>query len=371
MRDTILDELVDIGHSHGLERVGFCSAEVFAETRVALFNRRDQGLHATMQFTYRNPERSTDPSRTLPSARSLVVGALSYRRRSDDGELAETPQARVGEYVWEPYYERLGAALGAIADRLGLDGHGARVLVDDNALVDRAAAHRAGIGWWGKNSNLLIPGKGSRFALGSVVTDADLGVAGAPIEDGCGPCRRCIDSCPTDAIVADGIIDSNRCLAWLVQATGPFPREFRRALGDRVYGCDDCQSTCPPNVTFDRVEPASVTTGRSHVDLIEMLELDDAALLERFGAWYIPRREPRYLRRNALVALGNAVSPSPERVRPVLQRFLSSDDPIERGHAVWAAAELGYHDLLEPLDTDHDPFVRDELDLANTTGGSR
>jgi epoxyqueuosine reductase len=364
------DELAEIGRTHGLEKVGFCSAAVFADTRAVLHERRDEGLHATMQFTYRNPDRSTDPGRALPGARSLVVGALSYRRVSPRAD-EPGPHGRVGEYVWEPYYDRLRAALGAIAARLIADGHGARVLVDDNALVDRAAAHRAGIGWWGKNSNLLIPGKGSRFALGSVVTDVDLGSDGEPIADGCGSCRRCIDSCPTGAIVADGVIDSNRCLAWLVQATGPFPPEYRRALGDRIYGCDDCQSSCPPNVAFDRTEPPATTTGAATVRLLEMLELDDDELIDRFGAWYIPRREARYLRRNALVALGNTAAPDDGDVRSALERLLASADPIERGHAVWAAAELGHRDLIEPLVADPDRFVREEVRLAGIPGGDR
>lgn len=368
--DPIIDELVEIGRAHGLEQVGFCSADVFEETRRTLHERRDAGLHATMQFTYRNPERSTDPARAVAGARSIVVGALSYRRRSTD-PAAGTAPGRVGEYVWEPYYERLRAALGEIAERLRRDGHRALVLVDDNALVDRAAAHRAGIGWWGKNSNLLVPGKGSRFALGSVVTDADLGATSAPLADGCGPCRRCIDSCPTGAIVADGVIDANRCLAWLVQASGVFPVEYRRALGDRIYGCDDCQATCPPNVALDRADPAPVTAGSPFVDLVELLEMDDETLLDRYGVWYIAERAPRYLRRNALVALANADAPPPERVRPLLDRLLRSADPIERGHAVWAAAALDHRDLLAAVADDDDPLVQAELALVGRAGGGR
>ena len=359
-------ELIEIGHRHGLEKVGFCTADVFEDVRSDLFDRRERGLHATMQFTYRNPERSTDPSRALDDARTLVVGALSYRRRAEPNETTR-PEARIGEYVWEPHYDRLRAALGEMGERLAADGHRSRVLVDDNALVDRAAAHRAGIGWWGKNSNLLIPGKGSRFALGSLVTDADLGVPGEPEPDGCGPCRRCIDSCPTGAIVADGVIDSNRCLAWLVQADGVFPVEYREALGDRIYGCDECQATCPPNLAHDRSEPAPTTTGTVTVDLNEMLELGDAELLDRFGTWYIPRREPRYLRRNALIALGNVATPDDGQARSAVARMLASADPIERAHAVWTASRLGHDDLLDAVAADVDPTVRAELALATAS----
>src|SRR4051794_6172119 len=198
-----------------------------------------------MHFTYGRPERSTDPSRTLPEARALVVGARSYREPG--AAPAPGPSARVARYARADHYAALRASLHSVAERLTDDGWRARVLVDDNALVDREAARRAGIGWYGKSSNLLLPGRGSWFVLGSVVTDAPLVANDAPVEDGCGPCTRCMTGCPTGAIVAPGVVDARRCLAWLLQADGPFPVEFRAALGDRIYGCDDCQEVCPPN----------------------------------------------------------------------------------------------------------------------------
>ena len=123
------------------------------------------------------------------------------------------------------------------------------MVADDNALVDREAAYRAGLGWYGKNANLLLPGEGSWFVLGSVVTDAPAAPPSRPrrCADGCGTCTRCLDGCPTGAIVAPGVVDARRCLAWLLQVEGAFPREHRVALGDRLYGCDDCQEVCPPN----------------------------------------------------------------------------------------------------------------------------
>jgi len=119
-----------------------------------------------------------------------------------------------------------------------------RVVADDNALVDREAAYRAGLGWYGKNTNLLLPGKGSWYLLGSVVTDAPL-PAGRPMADGCGTCSRCLPACPTGAFIRPGVLDARRCLAWLVQAPGVFPAELRVALADRIYGGDSCQEVCP------------------------------------------------------------------------------------------------------------------------------
>lgn len=358
---SLNDELASIIDRHGIDRIGFCSAEVFADVRQNLHARKAAGLSADMQFTYRNPDRSTDPARSLPGARSIVVAAKSYRRLPAALQIGGAGAAEIAEYVWEPHYAELRAALDDVAAHLKTRGHRARVLVDDNALVDRAAAHRAGIGWWGKNSNILIAGAGSRFVLGSVVTDADLEHANEPVADQCGPCRRCFDACPTDAIVDDGVIDSNRCLAWLVQSPGVFPREFRVALGARIYGCDDCQTSCPPNLLADRRTTPEPTTGMSAVAVEDLLGLDDDALMARFGVWYIPRREARYLRRNALVVLGNIGDATSPVVQQLIDRYIHSDDEIERTHALWAAHALGLGYLYDGLAHDPSPMVLEEL----------
>lgn len=358
---SLTRELAAIVERGGIDRVGFCSAAIFDDVRRNLHERKDAGLSADMQFTYRNPDRSTDPSRALPGAQSIVVGAKSTRRRAVEARADSLGSAEIAEYVWEPHYAELREALDDVAECLRGHGWKARVLVDDNALVDRAAAFRSGIGWWGKNSNILVPGAGSRFVLGSVVTDAALDHAEAPLEDQCGPCRRCIDACPTDAIVDDGVIDANRCLAWLVQSPGVFPREYREALGGRIYGCDDCQTSCPPNVLFDRRDEPTVTTGVSSVAIEDLLTLDDEALMDRFGAWYIPRREARYLRRNALVVLGNIGDPNEPRIRELVGRYIGSDDEIERAHAVWAAHRLGFSELTLDLVGDTSDLVHEEL----------
>ena len=422
----LADELRRVGMAAGLDAVGFAPAEPFTETRRHLEERRDAGLHGGMQFTYRNPARSTEPRRIVANAQALVVGARRYPSHPSDppgddpaagapggrvsGAERSHPTAAVARYATADHYRPLRHALQAVADQLVGQGWQARVVADDNALVDREAAYRAGLGWYGKNTNLLLPGRGSWFVLGAVVTDAPIPVAAQPVADGCGSCRRCMPACPTGALIAPGVLDARRCLAWLVQARGVFPAEYRLSLGGRLYGCDDCQEACPENMAADRRESAAAVPagadrreranfdhggpGRSapaaagdggadrrpdagtgtgafgsgrdgaRVDLLELLAASDAELLEWFGRWYIPDRQPRYLRRNALLALGNTANGDDAAVVDALRRSLVDADPLIRAHATWAAARLGRRDLLTLVADDADPDVRREYDVA-------
>ena len=346
------------GSAAGLDVVEVTTAEPFVDVRRALVERKAAGLHGGMSFTYRNPSRSTDPARTVPLARSLVVGARSYLLEDPELDL-RGPVGRIARYAWRDHYAVLRDGLGAIARLLEEGGWTARVVADDNALVDRAAAHRGGVGWWGKNANLLLPGLGSWYVLGSVITDAPLPVSSKAIEDGCGGCTRCLSGCPTGAITSPGVVDARRCLSWLLQAEGVFPREHRVALGGRIYGCDDCQEVCPPN----RRAPLGRVEGRAHpvAPLLELLDDDDGVVLGWADRWYIPRREVRYVRRNALVVLGNVGHADDPDVVAVLLRHLAHLDPMLRAHAVWAARRLGREDLLTSVGADPDPLVRDEL----------
>jgi epoxyqueuosine reductase len=358
------DQLLTLGRNSGLHQVGVASAEVLHRARQALNERKSQGLHNQMQFTYRNPNRSTDPTAALPSAKSVIVGALSYSTQMP--EQPEKLSARVARYVWSDYYAQLRESLRQIAKQLESDGFRAVVLADDNAIVDREVAYQAGLGWFGKNSNLLIAGAGSYFVLGCVVTNASLVVAEKPVEDGCGSCRRCLDNCPTQAIIAPGVIDANKCLAWLLQKPGVFDRDFRVALGDRLYGCDDCQEVCPPTVRFEKRTSVIADEPVKHddranawVSVQKILLADDESLLKEFGAWYIANRDPKWLRRNALVILGNIGDADDKLVVELLQKYCNHGDAILRSHAVWAAARLGLNHLL-PVSED-DEIVLAEL----------
>lgn len=342
------DELKRRGRAVGLAAVGVAGSAPFVGTRADLEARRAAGLHAGMHFTYGNPARSTDPAAALGGAAALVVAAWAYPRGGRETPARPTPSdtgplGRVAAYARHDHYGELRAGLGVIARRLRADGWRARVLVDDNALVDREAAYRAGLGWYGKNANLLLSGRGSWHVLGSVVTSAPLPPDEAPVADGCGPCRRCLDGCPTGAIVAPGVVDARRCLSWLLQAPGDFPERYRAALGDRLYGCDDCQEVCP--VGRHNVDPVGGGRERdgagAFVAVLDLLDATDDELLARHGRFYIAGRDVRYLRRNALVVLGNSGSRHHPRVAATVRRFAAGEDDMLARHATWAARQLG------------------------------
>ena len=364
-----LESLLQFARELGLDRIGVTDAAPLSRARVAIDDRKARGLSDTMGFTYRNPSRSTDPNTAVEGARSIIVAARSYH--SDQPDHPGGISARVARYAQDDHYTPLRQALQQIALRLRADGYRAVVFADENNLVDREVAYRAGLGWFGKNANILLPGAGSFFSLGSIVTTAVLAPASQPAPDGCGTCRACYDECPTQAIVADGVIDARRCLAWLVQKPGIFPREFRVALGDRLYGCDDCQTSCPPTVRLHsrhHARIAPIAGPGAFVDVIELLNESNESLLEKYGSWYLAERDPRWLRRNGLIILGNiapvggsAVENSVmSPVEQVLRRYLGDIDPMLRLHALWAAVRLGRRDLVESLAVDADESVRDE-----------
>jgi epoxyqueuosine reductase len=296
-----------------------------------------------MGFTYRDPDRSTDPTRAVAGARSVIVAARPYLTDVDPVRptAAEGPHARVGRYAWVDHYAPLRGALRDVCRRIRRADHRAVAFADDNSIVDRAVAHRAGLGWYGKNANLLLPGAGSWYVLGSIVTTAWYEPAAEPVADGCGTCRRCIDDCPTGAIIAPGVIDARRCLSWVLQKPGTIPEEYRAPIADRIYGCDDCQDACPISVRLGPRQAIELDArADAWVDAVELLDADDDWIEQRYGHWYIADREVRWVRRNALIVIGNVGDPADRRVRRVVDQYRSGIDPILAEHATWAASRL-------------------------------
>lgn len=359
--DAYVAELAQLTEPFGISHTGVASATVLTRAREAIDHRLSNDLTDGMQFTFRNPARSTDPGRAVAGAQSVFVAARPYLLA--EPERPADLSGRIARYAWVDHYAPLREALWAVAKRLRADGFAAVPFVDDNSIVDREVAYQAGIGWFGKNANLLVPGSGSWFVLGCVVTTAALPVNKVVVQDGCAACRRCLDACPTGAILQAGVIDAGRCLAWVLQKPGVVPRELRTAVGDRLYGCDDCQDACPPTVRFGHRTPAPpVGSVTAWLPILELLTASDSEVIVQWGRWYLADRDPRWIRRNALVVLGNVGDSQDAALQQVVRDYLAHDDPMLRVHAVWAARRLGLDHLMPA--TDPHPDVQLELRAA-------
>ena len=317
------EELRRAGDELGLDVVGAAPAAPYAETERHIEERRARGLFGSMRFTMAQPEVSCHPETLLDGARTVVSAALCYYApgpEPGDGE------GRLPRYAWHDHYALLRERLDALGRRLG----GAyRVLVDANQHVDRAGAERSGVGFIGKNTMLITRTHGSWVVLGTLVTDVELEPT-APVPPGCGSCTLCIDACPTGALDEPGVLDATRCLAYWTQTASEMPGDVMDALEDRVYGCDICQDVCPWNRGIEKRRAGMPTDDDGIVSLVDWLTRDGQELVTELDRLFVPRNDARWLRRNALVALGNV---GDEDDLPRLQPFAEGADPILRGAA--------------------------------------
>ena len=316
----------------GLDAVGAAPAEPYEETERHIRERQARGLFADMKFTMAKPEVSCHPERLLPGARTVISAAYCYYAPEPPLQAGD---GRLPRYTWADAYAVLREAL----DRLGRElGGEYRVLVDANQHVDREAAVRAGVGFYGKNTLLITRRHGSWVVLGTLVTTAVV-EATPPLGADCGTCTLCIDACPTGALDEPGVLDATKCLSYWTQSAAPIPEPYRADLGAQVYGCDICQDVCPWNrgVEKRRGDSPLPTEAEPHVRLVDWLQEDDDALARRYERLYVPRNDARYLRRNALVALGNVGTPEDKALAEPFQR---GDDDLLREQAEWAAARI-------------------------------
>ncbi|MFL5983049.1 MAG: tRNA epoxyqueuosine(34) reductase QueG, partial [Gaiellaceae bacterium] len=281
------------------------------------------------RFTMAQPEVSCHPESLLPAARTVVSAAYCYYT---PGPEPRAGQGRLPRYTWADAYGELRERLDGLGRRLGGEY---RVLVDANQHVDREAAARSGVGFYGKNTMLITRKHGSWVVLGTLVTTAAVEPTPA-LDAGCGTCTLCIDACPTNALDEPGVLDATRCLSYWTQAPAPIPAEYREALGAQVYGCDICQDVCPWNRGVEK-RRADAVPGEAHVRLVEWLEADGKELTDRYERLYVPKNDARYLRRNALVALGNT---GRRDDAALAEPFLGSEDELLREQAEWAVARI-------------------------------
>ena len=323
-------ELDQLGAELGLDVVGAAPVAPYVDTERHIRDRRARGLFADMRFTMARPEESCHPQTLLAGARSVVSAALCYYADAPDPQPGE---GRLPRYTWRDAYAQLREKLDALGRSLGGDY---RVLVDENQHVDREAAARAGVGFYGKNTLLITRRFGSWVVLGTLVTTAELEPT-RPLDLDCGSCRLCIDACPTDALAEAGTLDATRCLSYWTQTANDIPEAYREELGASVYGCDICQDVCPWNrgVEKRRAEEPLPEGAEANVSLVEWLESDADELARRYERLFVPRKDGRFLKRNALVALGNV---GRQEDRAVAERYMT--DPMVKEYAQWACAKL-------------------------------
>ena len=325
-------ELTRLAEELGIDVVGAAPAEPYAETERHIRERRARGLFADMRFTMAQPEVSCHPETLFPGARTVVSAALCYYAPGPEPAPGE---GRLPRYAWSDRYAELREKLAALGERLG---GSYRVLVDQNQHVDREGAARSGVGFYGKNTMLITRKHGSWVVLGTLVTDAVV-EASAPLDLDCGSCTLCIEACPTGALDDPGVLDSTRCLSYWTQSPDPIPEEYRAELGAQVYGCDICQDVCPWNRGIEkrRAGEAPPAGAEPVVSLVEWLQAGDEELRGRYDRLYVPRNDPRYLRRNALVAVGNSGEVTlADAVRP----YAESEDELLAEQAGWTLARL-------------------------------
>lgn len=356
-----LDELTRAAHGvidPRRVRIGITDLAPLPDVREEL-NRRDRtGERGSLGFVYRDPEVASRPADSFPWGRSIVVAAVGYLREGD-GRGANETERSVARFADGDRYEDLRLVLGRLADRLREAGHRTEAVFDDDRLVDRALAVRSGVAWWGKSTMAITPGLGPWFLIGSVVTDAELEATQA-MDRTCGTCTACIPACPTGAIIAPGMLDARRCLAAVFQTRGAIPGELRDAAGGRIYGCDDCLVACPPGHRYlDSVEPARQISPRS------VLCSTDDEILREWSHWYIPGRHVRFVRRNALVALGNSGSADDVAL---VAGYVGHPDPMLAEHAAWALGAIGGREAIEvfssALGAELHPRVRESIEAS-------
>jgi epoxyqueuosine reductase len=325
-------ELRRLADELGIDVIGAARAEPYEDTERHIRERRDRGLFADMRFTMARPEISCHPETLVEGARSVVSAALCYYAPGPEPGPGE---GRLPRYTWTDAYAELRRKLDELGRRLG--GR-YRVLVDANQHVDREGAARAGVGFYGKNTMLITHRHGSWVVLGTLVTDAELEPT-PRLELDCGECRLCIDACPTGALDEPGVLDSTKCLSYWTQAPQAIPEPYRVELGSQVYGCDVCQDVCPWNRGLEKRRAGEPLPEDAEpvVSLVDWLHAGADELVRRYERLYVPRNEARWLRRNALVALGN--TGEPEHLEEV-ERFVADPDPLIREHAAWAAERL-------------------------------
>ncbi|MGK5512243.1 tRNA epoxyqueuosine(34) reductase QueG [Brevibacillus formosus] len=335
--------IIDYAKEIGIDKIGFASADPFTTLKERLIVHREKGYESG--FEEPDLEKRTNPELLLDGARSLISIALAY-----PSKLKNPPKSEPGAYrgilcraAWgTDYHHVLRDKLDKLTRFIMELEPGARIesMVDTGALSDRAVAERAGIGFVGKNCAVITPEFGSWVYLGELVTNLPL-PSDQPIEEGCGDCNICVDACPTGALIQGGQLDAQRCVAYLTQVKDFIPDEFRGKIGNRLYGCDTCQTVCPKNRRIDNDHHVEFQPDPEIAKplLIPLLQMSNKEFKEKFGQSSSSWRGKKPIQRNAILALAHFKD---RTAVPHLERLLFEDPrPVIRGTAAWALGKIG------------------------------
>lgn len=326
----------------GFDEVRFTPARLAPSMGERLNAALAAGWHGTMDWLAREPERRASPDNLWPDARSAIILAMNYGpAESPLPELAARADGYISVYArHRDYHDVVKGRLKELGSWLHqARGGDIKVFVDTAPLLEKPLAQQSGLGWQGKHTNLVSRGFGSWLFLGEILTSLDL-PADEPEHDHCGQCRRCLDSCPTNAFPAPYKLDARRCISYLtIEHKGPVDRVLRPLMGNRIYGCDDCLAACPWNKFAQAGREAKLAQRGDRVrpPLDELASLDDADFRARFAGSPIKRIGRDRFVRNVLIAIGNSGEPA---LAPSAQRLLDDPSPLVRGAAIWALARL-------------------------------
>ncbi|MEO7655617.1 MAG: tRNA epoxyqueuosine(34) reductase QueG [Sphingomicrobium sp.] len=329
----------------GFVACGFAQADLPTAVGDDLQNWLAEDRHGTMEWIAERAAQRSSPTALWPQARSAIALAMSYAPDSDPLALAEVPAAaRISVYArGADYHKTVKLALKALARWLVAEAGGdLKVFVDTAPVIEKPLAQAAGIGWQGKHTNLLSREHGNWLFLGVILTTLEL-QPDPPATPGqhCGSCTRCLDACPTNAFDGPHRIDARKCISYLtIEHEGPIPIEFREAIGNRIYGCDDCLAVCPWNRFADTAAANRSFLARSKLEaprLADLLKLDDAGFRALFARSPIKRIGVARMLRNCLIAAGNSGDAA---LREPVERHLVSDDPVVAEAARWARDRL-------------------------------
>lgn len=361
-------EIIDYSQSIGIDKIGFASADVFSELKQRLIRQQERGYQSG--FEKGTNEERTEPTRLLPEAQSIISIAMAYPSRIEDPPRS-TREDRRGIFArasWGIDYhvvlrERLEKLKVFIKDKF--PDAASKVMVDTGELADKAVAERAGIGFSGKNTLIITPEFGSFVYLGEIITNIPF-IPDSPLEDSCGDCRICMDACPTGALVGEGQLNAQRCLAYITQTKDFVPDEFRAKIGTRVYGCDTCQAVCPRNRQVDfhfhpEFEPEPEV---AKPKLKPMLRMSNRDFREKFGQVAGFWRGKKPLQRNAMIGLAHYKDQT--AVDELIEVMKKDVRPVIRGTAAWSLGKIGTDEAYKAIETaltkEEDEHVRFEME---------